>query len=134
MSHPTQPPERPSAGFSIVELVIAILILAIGVLGIASATGYMVRQITLAEVTSERAAAVQLVVERLKSTPYDSLDIGSDTVGNYVINWGSVDDGVITRLFAVETLGPGLQRGTGPMPYLSNNVADTFLVRLVKRR
>ena len=80
MSHPTQPPERPSAGFSIVELVIAILILAIGVLGIASATGYMVRQITLAEVTSERAAAVQLVVERLKSTPYASLDIGSDTL------------------------------------------------------
>lgn len=126
--------ERGSGGFSIVELVIAIMILTFGVLGLASATGYMVRQITLAEVTSERTAALQTVVEQLKATPYDSLSAGSDSIGNFLIRWEAVSNGVITRLFVVETVGPGLQRASGTLPYLGNSVSDTFVVRLVKRQ
>ena len=75
------------AGFSVVELVMAIFVLAFGVLGLATTTLFVTRQLTLSEVTTARAVAIQSVMERIHATPYDSIGAGGDTLGPMVISW-----------------------------------------------
>ena len=48
---------RAKAGFSLVELVMAIFVLAFGVLGLATTTLFVTRQLTLSEVTTARAGS-----------------------------------------------------------------------------
>ncbi|MDH3225443.1 MAG: hypothetical protein OEO23_17110, partial [Gemmatimonadota bacterium] len=61
-------------GGSILEVVIALIVLSFGMLGMATTTAMAVRQTTLAEITSRRVAASQQVAERLRSIPFDSMD------------------------------------------------------------
>ena len=53
---------RAKAGFSLVELIMAIFVLAFGVLGLATTTLFVTRQLTLSEVTTARAVAIQSVM------------------------------------------------------------------------
>jgi prepilin-type N-terminal cleavage/methylation domain-containing protein len=128
MSHvePTPTPRAPRAGFSLVELVIAIIVLAFGVLGLAGTTALVVRQITLSDVNTEREAALQTVVERLRATSTSSITTGSATVGSYSIAWAVTDSSSAkSRTIRVITTGPGMDRNA-PMPQLNGSVADTF--------
>ena len=54
-------------GFTIVEVIVAMVVLAIGVLGLAGTAAYIVRQVTLADIMTERAAALQTAVERIQA-------------------------------------------------------------------
>jgi Tfp pilus assembly protein PilV len=114
------------AGFTIVELVIAVIILSFGVLGLAGTTALVVRQVTLADVNTERAAAQQEVIEQLRATSTSQITSGSTTVGSFTVSWAVTDSTVYGRTVRVITLGPGLSKATGITPTLANNVADTF--------
>lgn len=118
-------------GFSLVEVIIAILILAVGVLGLAGTTAHITRQITLADLMTERSVAFQTIIDRLQSLPYDDVGSGSDSVGVYVVRWASTPDGPQSKLVRIVTLGPGL--GSGTPPGLSPQVADTFDFRVLRR-
>ncbi|MGQ0561155.1 MAG: type IV pilus modification PilV family protein, partial [Gemmatimonadota bacterium] len=48
---------RSRDGFTLVELVIALVILAVGVLALAGSSGYVTSQVRIADLRSERAAA-----------------------------------------------------------------------------
>lgn len=74
-------------GFSMVEVIIAIVVLAVGVLGFAGTTAYIVRQVTLADVMTERSAALQSTIERLQAMDFDSVGYGSDSVGVFGVSW-----------------------------------------------
>ena len=87
MSGPKSGDTRPRAGFSIIELVMALIVLAFGVVGLATTTLFITRQLTLAEVTTARATAARSVMERIRATPYDLIDSGGDTIGPMVISW-----------------------------------------------
>jgi Tfp pilus assembly protein PilV len=115
------------AGFTIVELVIAVIVLAIGMLGMAGTTALVVRQVTLADVNTERAAAVQAVIERLRATSTGSISTGTQTVGSYTVAWSVTDSSTYSRTVRVISTGPGLRKQTGGgIPSLSASVADTF--------
>ena len=75
------PSGRDRGGFTLVEVIIAITILAFGLLGMAGTTALVVRQVTLADVATERSAALQTTIESLRALPFDSLAAGSDSVG-----------------------------------------------------
>lgn len=113
-------------GFTLVELVIAVIILTVGVLGLAGTTALVVRQITLSDVNSERNAALQTVMEQLRATSTGSITTGTTTVGNFTVAWAVTDSSsVYSRTVRVITTGPGLAHGT-TMPTLGSSVADTF--------
>jgi len=114
----------------LIEVIVALVILAVGVLGLAGTTALVVKQVTLADVATERAAALETVIERVRAMDFDSVGDGADTVGSFTANWSSTDFGT-SKLVTVVTLGPGLQTGTGNMPHLSNSVADTFVYRVI---
>jgi prepilin-type N-terminal cleavage/methylation domain-containing protein len=117
-------------GFTLVEVLVALIILTVGVLGLAGTTALAVRQVTLAEVTTERAAALQSVIERLRSTPYPNLVAGSDSIGRFHASW-TVTFEQRSADIQIVTVGPGLGGGAG-MPGLRGTVADTFDYRIIR--
>jgi prepilin-type N-terminal cleavage/methylation domain-containing protein len=118
-------------GFSLVEVMVALVILTFGVLGLAATTMHAVRQTTLSEMTTERAAALQSVVEQLRATDYDLLAAGSDSVGLFDMSW-TVTNGNRTKLVTIISTGPGLSTASG-VPVVGASVADTFEYRIMER-
>lgn len=115
-----------------VEVIIAVVVLAVGVLGLAGTTAYIVRQVTLADIMTERSMALQSVVERVQATPYANLVAGSDSVGVFQVRWTVTVETAQSSLVTVVTTGPGLQAGgTNTVPMLSPSVADTFTFRVI---
>lgn len=135
MSHTHHPDGgRTSAerrGFTMVEVIISIVILSIGVLGLAGTTGYLVRQVTLGDVMTERSAAFQTVVDRVQSLPFDNVTTGSDSVGIFAVGWTSVLDGPQNKIVTIVTDGPGL--GGGPGTVSNPHAIDTFEFRVLRR-
>lgn len=114
-----------------VELVIALIVLTVGLLGMAGTTAWVVRQSTLAQMTSKRTAAVESVVERLRATPYDDLAAGADTLAGYHLSW-TVSSSTRSTEITIFSRGPGLDGRSGGFPHLSSSVRDS-LVYLVGR-
>lgn len=125
-NHPEARATAADGGFSLVELVIALIILTVGVLGMAGTTALVVRQVTLADVNTERAAALQTAVERVRSTPYTSQAAGNITIGAFTVTW-TVSDSTTYKAIRLITNGPGLRKDTAAVvPTLGNSVQDTF--------
>lgn len=124
--------ERSSrAGFSMIEVIVAMVILVVGVLGLAGTTAYIVRQITLSDLMTERSAAFQTVVDRLQSLPFDSVGAGSDSIGVFAVTWSSVITGPQNKLVTIVTVGPGV--GGTTFPTNDPQVVDTFQFRVLRR-
>lgn len=119
------------AGFTLVEVLVALVVLTVGVLALAGATAVAVRQVILADVTTERAAALQSVIEGLRARPYDSVTAGFDTVGTFRATW-TVSSTQRSKVISIVTLGPGLASGAGTMPRLADQVRDTFVYRIAR--
>lgn len=119
------------AGFSMVEVIVAILVLAIGVVGLAGTTAYIIRQITLADLMTERSAAFQTIIDRLQSQPYASVTSGTDSIGVFRITWTSTNDGPQNKIVQMITVGPGL--GGALVPTNDPQDTDTFTFRLLRR-
>jgi prepilin-type N-terminal cleavage/methylation domain-containing protein len=125
---------RAKAGFSLIELVMALVVLAFGVLGLATTTLSITRQLTLAEVTTARVTALRSVMEHIRATPYDSLDVGGDTIGAMVVSWTATTNTPQDKAVRIVTLGPGLVSISEDQstPMLSSAVADTVVYRVLK--
>ena len=123
------PSRAAQGGFTLVEVLVALIILTVGVLGLAGTTALAVRQVTFADVSAERAAALQSALEQLRRLPYDSVAAGHDSIGQFRVQWAVTAEQRSKRILVV-TLGPGLSGGGG-MPGLSRNVADTFEYRIL---
>jgi len=121
-------------GFTIVEVIIAMVVLALGVLGLAGTTMLVVRQVTLAKVMTERSVALQGVLERLQVMSFDSVGTGSDSAGAFRMTWTSTGETSRSKLVQVITTGPGVKTATGAnFPMLGTGVADTFRFRVIRR-
>lgn len=119
------------AGFSMIEVIIAMIILVVGVLGLAGTTAYIVRQITLSDLMTERSAAFQTIIDRIQALPFDSVTTGSDSVGVFAVSWDAVLDGPQNKVVTIVTVGPGMSGA--PMPTNNPQVTDTFVFRVLRR-
>ena len=116
---------RSQSGFSLVELIFAVVILAVGMLGLGGTTAYLTRQATLADLQTERSAALMAAVERVRATEYEDISSLIDSIGHYEVRVYVVT-GAQAKALAVVTTGPGLASSGSGMPILQPNVADTF--------
>lgn len=114
-----------------VEVIIAIIILAIGVLGLAGSTAYIVRQITFSDLLTERSVAFQTVIDRLQAIPYDSVESGDDSVGVFYIRWEVTPDGGRSKMVRIWTRGPGM--ANAPVPTNNPQHVDSFDFRVLRR-
>lgn len=127
-----EPARSSRSGFTMVEVIIAIVILAFGLLGMAGTTALVVRQISLAEIATERSAALQTTLERLQALPFDSVSTGSDSVGIFAVDWNVSTFINQWKTVEVVTTGPGMAPGSGGFPMLTGAVPDTFNYRIIR--
>ena len=124
-------PPMGKQGFTVVEVIIAIVILAVGLLGFAGTTMLVVQQTTLAEVATDRSAALQSAIERLRALPFDSVVAGRDSIGIYDLVW-AVTGGNRWKEVEIVTTGPGLS-SNGGFPALTQSLPDTLTYRIIRR-
>lgn len=119
-------------GFSLVEIVIALMILAFGLLAMAATTGYVSTQVRVADLTTERTLARQAVVERLRALPFDSVDSRTSddawTVGDYRLWWDVALQNVNLKQVSLVAEGPG-HDATGTMV---EAVRDTTVLSVLR--
>ena len=133
MSRPESTNRSRRAGFSLIELIMSVLVLAFGVVGLATTTLFITRQLTIAEVTTLRATATRSVMERLRATPYGSIASGGDTLGRMVVSWTVTANTPQTTTLDIVTLGPGrLPASAGQASMMSNAVADTVTYKVLR--
>jgi prepilin-type N-terminal cleavage/methylation domain-containing protein len=99
MSHPntTSHPSPQRAGFTLVEIMIAMVILVIGILAVAGMMASSVQQTRRADNLSNSAMAALEKLDGFANMPFDEVTLGthSDTVSfgpsNWVVEW-TVED------------------------------------------
>jgi prepilin-type N-terminal cleavage/methylation domain-containing protein len=123
---------RSQAGFSLVEVLVAMIVLAVGLLGMAGATALMIRTVGSAELRTERTMAVQTAIERIRSFEWNTHTSGSDTVGAYSVKWTSNLVGSNARRFTIVAVGPGIASGQGGAAMVTNTVADTVTYTVMR--
>ena len=74
-------------GFSLTELLMSIIIISVGVVGFASAVGLASTELRIGRRDTELASAVAEKLEELKATPDSALASGSETVGDFALDW-----------------------------------------------
>ena len=112
----------------------ALIVLAFGVVGLATTTLFITRQLTLAEVTTARANAARSVMERIHATPYDSIGPGGDSIGSMAVYWRVTNITPQVTTLGIVIVGPGLASisGSQSSPMLSSSVADTLIYKVLR--
>lgn len=119
--------DRQRSGFSLVELIVAIVILSSGVLSMASTSTWVIRQVTLSRLITERAVARQSAIEGILADPFATLAGGSGSFGIFDVTWTVAADQGSFKILRMVTVGPGKPPGTAGMT-LSLQLADTLLL------
>jgi prepilin-type N-terminal cleavage/methylation domain-containing protein len=122
---------HPQAGFTVIEVILAMVVLSIGLLGTAGTTLLLIKQTTMSDVATERAVALQGTIEGLRSIPFDSVTSGSDSIGAFEISWTVENSSRRWKSVNIVTKGPGIQAGDG-FPTIGASVPDTFNYRIVR--
>ena len=120
------------AGVSLLETIVAMVLLSYGVLGLVGTNVYVLHQVTVADLNTKRAAAVGSVMERVKAQPFDSVSSGSDTLGLYTLAWTSSAVASRTKLIQLISTGPGSVIGPNG-PTVDPAAVDTLSYRLIRR-
>ena len=118
------------SGFSLVELIVAIVILSVGVLSMAGTSTWVVRQITLSRLATERAVARQSAIESIQAGSFERAVGGSGTFGIFDVTWTVTANVGNFKTLQVVTVGLGKPEGAEGMTTLSSEVADTFFLTL----
>ena len=121
---------RSQEGFTIVEVMIAIMILAVGMLALATTSIFATTQVKVADLKTEQSLAVQEAVEQLRAGPWasvTSLASGSAIdAGSYEVWWNVTSINTNLRRVDVFTRGPGYISGQ----WWTSIDTDTFSVEI----
>ena len=135
---------RRRSGFSLAELVVAVVILSYGILTMAGTATWVIRQITVSKLTTERSVARQSAIEGVMTGPFSEVAGGGGIYGRFDVTWNVCSSPVSvtcptlaltanssgSRTLRVITVGLGRTRGTSGITYLSEEAADTvFMTR-----
>ena len=84
---PDAPRMQAREGFTIVELLVALMIFAVGMLGLAATAGSVTRMMGGAKRQVIAATVAQTRLERLRSSPCTSIVSGADTTRGIISTW-----------------------------------------------
>jgi len=124
-----QPKNR--EGFSLVELVVAMMVLTVGLLAMATSTGYVAARIRSSNWDTQRSVAREQIIERLRATPFADLgNSAADTiVGRFTMRWREVTpapNNNVRRILVIAA-GPAYRPGAA-----MTVVTDTFVVDIAR--
>jgi Tfp pilus assembly protein PilV len=121
------------SGLTLVEILVAIIVLTVGVLGMAAGTGWMVRSSGLSRLDTSRTAVAQASVETVRGMPFSAVGSGSKTEGDFEVTWSVVESSSNWKRIRFVVVGPGRTSGSiGPRAEISNSDADTLDYRILR--
>lgn len=95
-----------AAGFTVVELIVAIVLLSVVVVSLAAASLYSSKALRRSSEELRASELVQGELERLLSLPYDSLVDGSRTLPQGTSTWTVLDSVSYRRIVLVTHYAP----------------------------
>lgn len=133
MREPTGEPTAVPGGFSLVEIIAAIMILSAGLLAMAASMTFVSAQLRSSAFDTQRNLARQQVIEQLRGTFF--ADVTTNTagvaVGRYTVRWDvTAEPGNAIRRVQVITSGPAYRAGQGARTV----VQDTAMFEMVNPR
>ncbi|TVR62800.1 MAG: prepilin-type N-terminal cleavage/methylation domain-containing protein [Gemmatimonadales bacterium] len=135
--HGDTPPRAPRSrrgGFSLIEVIVALMVLSIGILGMAAGAGWMVRVAHYGELETRRSAALQSAVETVRAQLFDQVSDDSEAFGDITVSWTPGPAGTNSRSVEFVVVGPGrVSSPGGGMPPVGTAVTDTFTYTLLRR-
>jgi len=98
MSCPTTVGGRSAAGFTLAEIMVALLVVVLGILAFSQFLGTISRAAGFSRQMTEATALAQEKTEELLREQYATLAGGSDTVGDYRRQWSISNQAVRTSI------------------------------------
>jgi len=120
------------SGLSLIELLVAVMVLTVGILGMAAGTTWMLRMSELARIDTQRAIAMQSAIEQVKSLPLASVGSGSATSGQYTTSWTVVSSDAVSATVRFVLVGPGRSSSGGIAGSVAHAAADTLVYTRVR--
>jgi prepilin-type N-terminal cleavage/methylation domain-containing protein len=121
-------------GFSLIEVIIAMMILTVGILAMGASTGYVLNQVRASELRTDRGIAVRQAAEMLRAEPWNALlngcgsTVAVETDDRYTVRYECpAVQGNLVRVHLI-SVGPGY---TGPRVALG--VTDTTVINIRRR-
>lgn len=127
-------PTAGPGGFTLVEIVVSLVILTIGLLGLAGTNGFVIQQTSLAGATTERAVVRQSAVEEIRTRPFAEVTDSSWTRGRYEVSWTVTGSGKDYKTIELTATGPGLDSDGSGLPRMRQNQSDTTNFRIIDLR
>jgi hypothetical protein len=115
-------------GFSIIEVLVAIMILSFGILSMGASTGYIMNEINSSRLRSERMGAVRQAAETLRATPWTELDMACGQamdIADYSISCAVTRPVPTLARVQLTSVGPGYLKGK-----LDLELSETFALSL----
>jgi prepilin-type N-terminal cleavage/methylation domain-containing protein len=110
------PAARVRRGLTLIEMMVAVVMLSIGLLGLASTSGYVVRQVGGGAKQSTVAQAIANRIDKLRSLGCDQIQSGSNTARGVSESWtrGAIVNRVLSVGYTVSyrVAGEGLKTQT----------------------
>lgn len=122
----TNHPAPNQNGFSLVEIMIATMILTFGLLAMAASTGYVSKQLHGSIFDTQRTHAKEQIIEQLRGSTYANVSSSSQTVGRFSMSW-QVTSGTNIKAVRLITSGPGFVGGRAAQ----TTIVDTMTFYLV---
>ena len=126
----TEQPASARGGFSLVEIIAAIMILSSGLLAMAASMTFIASQLRSSAFDTGRNMARQQVIEQLRGTFYANVTTNSTglAVGRYTVRWNVTPlAGNAVRQVQLITSGPGYRARQGARTV----VVDTAMFEIV---
>ena len=114
------------SGFTVVEAIVGIVMLSIGLVGLAKASALGFSQVTRGRQDMQYAADLQQVMDSLQSRGYGLVTSGSVTLRGRAVSWTVTSPSATSQLVTVVAQRWGYQNMTG-------SVQDTLLLYLANR-
>ena len=109
-------------GFTLVEIMIATMILTVGLLAMAASTGYISTNLRSSKFDTQRQHEKEMVIEKLRGSVYNTLAAGSQTVDKFSFTWTVSAPNINSTRVQLITSGPGVRLGRGS----KTTVVDTL--------
>ena len=117
-------------GFTLVEIMVAVVVLAVGMLAMAASTGYISAEVRNSTWSAQRTMAREQVIEALRARPFDNITTNATAVaiGRYNLTWTVSSIGPSTNLKQVVVIasGPAYRLGRGARATVVDSVTVTM--------
>ena len=102
--HFLKTPQKGSAGFSLIEVLIALSIFTIGILGVATLVISSINENGLARRVTEATALAEDRLESMLALPYEDIDTGQSTEGAYTVSWNVAEDIIVAQTKSITVI------------------------------